>query len=64
MEMAGIVTLKCTVIKNGVEDMAMRNPMFLPGPVQPQFGSGRMPTVSTTFCLVAASLQISSRASL
>lgn len=43
--MAGIVTLKCTVIKNGVEDMAMRNPIFVPGPVQPQFGSGRMLTV-------------------
>lgn len=44
--MAGIVTLKCTVLKNGVKDMAMRNPIFVPGPVQPQFGSGRMLTVS------------------
>lgn len=39
--MAGEITLKFTVIKNGVAKMAMKSPIFQPGPVEPQFGPGR-----------------------
>ncbi|KAK9452585.1 Acetamidase/Formamidase [Dipodascopsis uninucleata] len=41
IEMHGIITLKLGLIKNGVEDLALRNPMFLPGAVQPHFGPSR-----------------------
>lgn len=41
IEMAGEITLKFTVIKNGMEKMAMKSPIFQPGPVEPQFGPGR-----------------------
>jgi formamidase len=39
--MAGIITLKFTVIKNGMAKMAMKSAIFQPGPVEPQFGPGR-----------------------
>lgn len=39
--MAGIITLKFTVIKNGMAKLAMKSPIFLPGPVEPHFGPGR-----------------------
>lgn len=39
--MAGVITLKFTVIKNGMFKLAMKSPIFLPGPVEPQFGPGR-----------------------
>ena len=45
IEIAGIITLKFDVIKNGQANLGMVNgksPIFLPGPVQPQFGPGRM----------------------
>ncbi|KPI40381.1 putative formamidase [Cyphellophora attinorum] len=45
IEIAGIITLKFDVIKNGQELLGMKggkSPIFLPGPVQPQFGPGRM----------------------
>ncbi|GAM85737.1 hypothetical protein ANO11243_037450 [Dothideomycetidae sp. 11243] len=41
IEMAGCITLKFTVIKNGVQDLALKSPIYIPGPVEPQFGPGR-----------------------
>ncbi|KAL3469093.1 Acetamidase/Formamidase [Aspergillus californicus] len=41
IEMAGVITLKFSVIKDGMAKMAMKSPIFLPGPVEPQFGPGR-----------------------
>lgn len=41
IEMSGIITLKFTVIKDGMSKMAMKSPIFHPGPVEPQFGPGR-----------------------
>ncbi|KAL8729688.1 MAG: hypothetical protein Q9181_004909 [Wetmoreana brouardii] len=41
IEMAGIITVKLTVMKNGIADLGMKSPMFLPGPVEPHFGPGR-----------------------
>jgi formamidase len=43
--MAGVITVKCTVMKDGQKQLGMINgksPIFIPGPVQPQFGPGRM----------------------
>ena len=42
--MAGKITVKFEVIKNGMETMGMKSPVFIPGPVEPQFGPGRMLT--------------------
>jgi formamidase len=39
--MAGIITLKFSVMKNGIADLGMKSPIFHPGPVEPQFGPGR-----------------------
>ncbi|RHZ53644.1 acetamidase/formamidase family protein [Aspergillus thermomutatus] len=41
IEMAGVITLKFTVIKDGIAKMGMKSPIFHPGPVEPQFGPGR-----------------------
>ncbi|RJE21369.1 formamidase [Aspergillus sclerotialis] len=41
IEMAGVITVKCSVIKNGMAKLDMKSPVFLPGPVEPQFGPGR-----------------------
>jgi len=41
IEMAGVITMKFSVIKNGMQDLAMKSPIFLPGPVEPNFGTGR-----------------------
>lgn len=41
IEIAGVITLKFTVIKNGMADLGMKSPIFQPGPVEPQFGPGR-----------------------
>ena len=41
IEMAGVITVKCSVIKNGMAKLDMKSPIFLPGPVEPQFGPGR-----------------------
>jgi formamidase len=37
IEMAGAVTLKTRVIKDGVGLYALRNPIFIPGPVEPRY---------------------------
>lgn len=39
--MAGVITIKFNVIKNGMAQMGMKSPIFHPGPVEPQFGPGR-----------------------
>lgn len=36
---AGTITLKCTVIKNGIEKFALRQPIFMPSPVDPMYAS-------------------------
>ena len=41
IEMAGVITLSLTVMKNGVRDLDMKSPLFLPGPVEPHYGPGR-----------------------
>lgn len=41
IEMAGVITMKFTVMKGGMKELAMKSPMFLPGPVEPHFGPNR-----------------------
>ncbi|KAI5819389.1 formamidase [Pyronema omphalodes] len=44
IEMAGVITIKFDLIKGGVEKLGMKSPIYIPGPVEPQFGPGRMLT--------------------
>lgn len=37
IEMAGIITLKCDIIKGGVEKFALKQPIFVPGPMDPMY---------------------------
>lgn len=39
--MAGIITINFKVIKNGMADLGLKSPIYLPGPVEPLFGPGR-----------------------
>lgn len=41
IEMAGVVTINFKVMKNGVRDLGMKSPIYLPGPVEPHYGPGR-----------------------
>lgn len=41
IEMAGIITLKFNVMKNGLADLGIKSPIFLPGPVEPHYSPGR-----------------------
>ncbi len=41
IEMAGIITINFKVIKNGMANLALKSPIYIPGPVEPQFGPGR-----------------------
>ncbi|KAF2000556.1 Acetamidase/Formamidase [Amniculicola lignicola CBS 123094] len=41
IEMAGVITIKFTVMKNGMEQLGMKSPIYIPGPVEPHFGPGR-----------------------
>ncbi|MCJ1362279.1 hypothetical protein MMC16_001382 [Acarospora aff. strigata] len=41
IEMAGVITLKLSVMKNGMANLGMKSPLFLPGPVEPHYGPGR-----------------------
>lgn len=41
IEMAGVITLKCTILKDGVSKLGMKSPLYLPGPVEPHYGPGR-----------------------
>lgn len=40
--MAGVITLKFSVLKDGMRSLGLKSPIFIPGPVEPQFGPGRM----------------------
>lgn len=45
IEIAGVITIKFDVIKGGQEKLGMKggkSPIYIPGPVQPQFSPGRM----------------------
>ncbi|KAK5653522.1 hypothetical protein OQA88_8781 [Cercophora sp. LCS_1] len=42
IEMAGIITINFKVIKNGLSGLGIKSPIYIPGPVEPQFGPGRM----------------------
>jgi formamidase len=39
--MPGVITIKFTVMKDGMKELAMKSPIYVPGPVEPQFGPGR-----------------------
>ncbi|KAJ4291575.1 hypothetical protein N0V88_006173 [Collariella sp. IMI 366227] len=41
IEMAGIITINFSVIKNGMANLGLKSPIYIPGPVEPQFGPGR-----------------------
>lgn len=41
IEMAGVITIKFTVMKQGVAHLGLQSPIYIPGPVEPQFGPGR-----------------------
>jgi hypothetical protein len=41
IEMPGVITIKFTVMKGGVAELAMKSPIYIPGPCEPQFGPGR-----------------------
>ncbi|KAK5138080.1 hypothetical protein LTR08_005878 [Meristemomyces frigidus] len=41
IEMAGVITIKFSVMKGGVKHLEMKSPIYIPGPVEPQFGPGR-----------------------
>ncbi|KAF6819660.1 formamidase [Colletotrichum plurivorum] len=41
IEMAGVITINFKVIKNGVADLGLKSPIYIPGPVEPHFGPGR-----------------------
>ena len=41
IEMAGVITIKFSVMKNGMKELGMKSPIYIPGPVEPQFGPGR-----------------------
>ncbi|RYP15335.1 hypothetical protein DL765_005769 [Monosporascus sp. GIB2] len=41
IEMAGVITINFKIIKNGVADLGLKSPIYIPGPVEPQFGPGR-----------------------
>lgn len=42
IEMAGCITLKFNVMKGGVQKLDMKSPIYIPGPVEPNFGPGRL----------------------
>lgn len=41
IEMAGVITINFKVIKGGLETLGIKSPIYIPGPVEPQFGPGR-----------------------
>jgi len=41
IEMAGVITIKFTVMKQGLAQLGIKSPIYIPGPVEPQFGPGR-----------------------
>jgi formamidase len=41
IEMAGIITIKVTVMKDGMALLGTTSPIYLPGPVEPHYGPSR-----------------------
>jgi len=41
IEMSGVITINFKVMKNGMADLGMKSPIYLPGPVEPHYGPGR-----------------------
>lgn len=41
IEMAGVITINFKVLKNGMAELGTKSPIYIPGPVEPQFGPGR-----------------------
>ncbi|KAK2628860.1 hypothetical protein QTJ16_001963 [Diplocarpon rosae] len=41
IEMSGVITINFKVVKNGMVDLGMKSPIYLPGPVEPHYGPGR-----------------------
>lgn len=41
IEMAGVITIKFSVMKQGMTKLGLKSPIYIPGPVEPQFGPGR-----------------------
>ncbi|TFK50188.1 Acetamidase/Formamidase [Heliocybe sulcata] len=39
IEMAGIITFNCSIIKGGVEKFALKQPIFLPSPIDPMYSA-------------------------
>lgn len=39
--MSGVITINFKVMKNGIADLGMKSPIYLPGPVEPHYGPGR-----------------------
>lgn len=39
--MAGVITIKFSVLKQGMSKLDMKSPIYIPGPVEPNFGPGR-----------------------
>jgi acetamidase/formamidase len=39
IEMAGIITFSTSIIKGGVEKFALKQPIFLPSPIDPVYSS-------------------------
>ena len=39
--MSGVITINFKVLKNGIADLGMKSPIYLPGPVEPHYGPGR-----------------------
>jgi formamidase len=39
--MSGVVTINFKVMKDGMADLSMKSPLYLPGPVEPHYGPGR-----------------------
>jgi formamidase len=41
IEMAGVISCKFSLMKGGIAQLDMKSPIYIPGPVEPQFGPGR-----------------------
>lgn len=41
IEMSGVVTINFKIMKNGMADLGMKSPLYIPGPVEPHYGPGR-----------------------
>ncbi|KAL9090826.1 MAG: hypothetical protein Q9159_001767 [Coniocarpon cinnabarinum] len=42
IEMAGVITIKFNVMKQGMAKMDMKSPIYIPGSVEPNYGPGRL----------------------